>query len=83
MAPQQAEGSRCTKAILPGFGGAAGFRLLCQSSRRRTRPARPAPRCGREGLNIWKPDFQQPGARNLKHLNPQTQEFSFKSKDRD
>ena len=36
-----------------------------------------------EGLNIWKPDFQQPGARNVKHLNPQTQEFSFKPKDRD
>jgi LVIVD repeat len=34
-----------------------------------------------EGLNIWKPEFQQPGARNLKHLNPQTQEFSFKPKD--
>ena len=30
-----------------------------------------------EGLNIWKPLFQQPGARNLKHLNPQTQEFSL------
>ncbi|HXV57747.1 MAG TPA: hypothetical protein VD704_07760 [Gaiellaceae bacterium] len=36
-----------------------------------------------EGLNIWKPEFQQPGARNLKHLNPQTQEFSFKPKKRD
>jgi hypothetical protein len=34
-----------------------------------------------EGLNIWKPEFQQPGARNLKHVNPQTQEFSFKPKD--
>jgi LVIVD repeat len=30
-----------------------------------------------EGLNIWKPLFQQVGARNLKHLNPQTQEFSL------
>jgi hypothetical protein len=36
MAPQQAEGSRCTQTTLPG-----------------------------EGLNIWKPDFQHPGARNL------------------
>jgi hypothetical protein len=33
-----------------------------------------------EGLNIWKPLFQQQGARNLKHLNPQTQEFSFKDR---
>jgi hypothetical protein len=33
-----------------------------------------------EGLNIWKPLFQQTGARNLAHLNPQTQEFSFKAK---
>ncbi|MGH7721141.1 MAG: LVIVD repeat-containing protein [Gemmatimonadaceae bacterium] len=33
-----------------------------------------------EGLNIFKPLFQQQGARNLKHLNPQTQEFSFPSK---
>jgi LVIVD repeat len=31
-----------------------------------------------EGLNIFKPLFQQTGARNLKHLNPQTQEFSFR-----
>jgi hypothetical protein len=36
-----------------------------------------------EGLNIWKPEFQQAGARNLKHLNPQVQEFSFRPKDRD
>jgi hypothetical protein len=33
-----------------------------------------------EGLNIFKPLFQQPGARNVQHMNPQTQEFSFKSK---
>ena len=30
-----------------------------------------------EGLNIWKPLFQQQGAINLKRLNPQTQEFSL------
>jgi len=30
-----------------------------------------------EGLNIFKPRFQQQGARNLKHMNPPTQEFSF------
>jgi hypothetical protein len=36
-----------------------------------------------EGLNFWKPLFQQPGARNLKHLNAQTQEFSFKPKKND
>ena len=30
-----------------------------------------------EGLNIWKPLFQQVGARNVAHLNPQTQEFSL------
>ncbi|MGH3045247.1 MAG: LVIVD repeat-containing protein [Gaiellaceae bacterium] len=30
-----------------------------------------------EGLNIFKPLFQQVGATNLKHLNPQTQEFSL------
>jgi LVIVD repeat len=35
-----------------------------------------------EGLNIWKPDFQQQGARNVPHLNPQTQEFSFPAKKR-
>jgi hypothetical protein len=29
-----------------------------------------------EGLNIFKPLFQQPGAINLKHMNPQVQEFS-------
>jgi hypothetical protein len=34
-----------------------------------------------EGLNIFKPLFQQQGARILKHMNPQTQEFSFKAKD--
>jgi hypothetical protein len=33
-----------------------------------------------EGLNIFKPLFQQPGARNVQHMNPQTQEFSFKPK---
>jgi LVIVD repeat len=36
-----------------------------------------------EGLNIWKPDFQQPGARNVKHMNPQTQEFSLHSRQSD
>ena len=31
-----------------------------------------------EGLNVFKPLFQQQGARNLEHMNPQTQEFSFR-----
>ena len=34
-----------------------------------------------EGLNIFGPDFKVRGARRLPHLNPQTQEFSFRSKD--
>ena len=33
-----------------------------------------------QGLNIFKPLFQQPGAINLKHMNPQTQEFTVRSK---
>jgi hypothetical protein len=33
-----------------------------------------------EGLNIWKPLFDQGSPRHLRHLNPQTQEFSFKAR---
>ncbi|MGH3022523.1 MAG: LVIVD repeat-containing protein [Gaiellaceae bacterium] len=33
-----------------------------------------------EGLNIWKPLFNQFSPRHLRWLNPQTQDFSFKSK---
>jgi hypothetical protein len=33
-----------------------------------------------EGLNIWKPLFNQGSPRHLRHSNPQTQEFSFKDR---